>query len=64
MATVRISIHTVGQSFATCGVVVDAATGETLAETRDYPYGFTAVAYDAAEELARKLGHTVEEAGR
>ena len=56
---VRIETRTVGQFFATCGVIRDARTGRKLAETDDVPYGFTASAFSAAEALAEKKGWNV-----
>lgn len=54
-----VETRTVGQFFATCGVIRDARSRRKLAEGRDCPYGFSAAAYDAAVSLAESRGWTV-----
>ena len=41
--------RSVGGCFATCGVVKSGS--KDVATTRDFPYGFTGAAYEAAEAL-------------
>jgi hypothetical protein len=55
--TVKIFTQTVGQYFATCAVVKHGST--VLYRTRDYPFGMTGPAYEAAENWATEHGHTV-----
>lgn len=45
--------RSVGQSFATVGVV--KCGSEDVSTTREFPYGFTGPAYDAAEALIESL---------
>lgn len=45
--------RSVGGAFATVGVV--KCGGRDVATTRDFPYGFTGPAYEAAEALIESL---------
>lgn len=56
---VSIETRTVGQHFATCGVIREVESGRVLAETDDVPYGFDRNARVAAETLAAKNGWSV-----
>lgn len=58
--TAKISTRTVGQKFATAGVV--RANGRIVHETRDYPYGYDANAYDSAKTWAEQNGYRTIEA--
>jgi hypothetical protein len=55
---VTIRTRTVGQSFGCEGQLV-TRNGRVIASTDTYPLGMTNRAYEAAESLAAKLGHTV-----
>ena len=63
MATRKVTIktRTVGQYFATCGVIRDARTGRKLAEGQEVPYQFTAAAVDRARAEAERRGWVVVE---
>ena len=63
MATRKVTIETrtVGQCFATCGVICDARTGRELAEGQLAPYQFTAAAADSARAEAERRGWVVVE---
>lgn len=50
----RVRTRTVGCRFATIGQLV-ARNGRVVAETRQLPYGFDAVAKQAAIQIAKAL---------
>lgn len=56
---VTITTYEVGQKFACAAKVVAASNGRKLHVTRDFPYGFDAQAYRAAEMWAQDNGHIV-----
>jgi hypothetical protein len=56
---VTIKTASVGTNFATCAIIRDAKNRRKLAETREFPYGFTGPAIEAAEAIAAQRGWTV-----
>lgn len=56
---VYVTTRSVGQGFATCGVVRRVGSGLKLAETRDFPYGFVGSACESAELIATQRGWRV-----
>lgn len=58
--TVVLATRTVGQRFATVGVIKSAATGTVIAECEEIrPYGFKAAAIEDAANLANRRGDDV-----
>jgi hypothetical protein len=55
---VKIKVRNVGQSFG-CDAVVMALNNRQIHETRTFPYGMRAQAYDAAKTWCEMHGHRV-----